>query len=70
MEEIKLINGFAKVQLEDKKYLLVLHYKDGYSLEIRDYTGKYVETDWLCEDVKRLSTINKYAEKYGVEFVE
>lgn len=61
---------FVKVKLEGDVCLTL--YRDdefGYSLEW-NRRNKFVDHScWLCEDKKRLSTINKYAAEYGIEFV-
>lgn len=39
-------------------------------LKIKDFNGKFLYECYLVEKCKRLSTINKYARCYGVEFYE
>ena len=71
MRTVKLdeLSKFAKVDIGNHKSLTCLEVADqGYSLLYKDYSGSYVSENWIAEDKKRLSTINKYAEKYGVRF--
>lgn len=58
--------GFGKVQVGMKIYTVVK--ADGlWNLSCSDYSGKYLVEYWIAENKKRLSTIKKHAEKYGIE---
>ena len=50
--------------------LHVVDFDGAYSLCLRDYTGNQPTVIYLKDSAKKLSTINKYAEKYGIEFVK
>ena len=69
MKEVKINEyGYAKIEYEKGKYLSVTKIDGKYNLLHRNYTEKYLIATWIKEDVKRLSTINKYSEKYGIKF--
>ena len=76
MRKIK-INGKTGVDLDNNRSLtLFVYYKTYtcfYDLQLSDYSnlknGYGLECQILCEGEKSLSTINKYATKYGVRFV-
>lgn len=64
--KVKVINGFGKAKLENKE-LYVSQFNGEYTLTVKGFTHKSAVTNELCA-AKRLSTINKYAAAYGVEF--
>ena len=72
MKKVKLdgMNGTV-VAVEIKKgiKLQVVDFDGAYYLCLRDYTGNQLANIYLKENAKKLSTINKCAEKYGIEFV-
>lgn len=47
-----------------KGWLLLSRDRDGYSL----YVNLNTEGHWVCSQVKRLQTLNRYAEPYGIRF--
>lgn len=70
-EKVGLVNGFAKVDIGDGRELVCFQVGGLYNLKLKDYnvhTG--FASAYLAEDKSRLSTINKYARRYGVEFVD
>jgi len=69
MKKVRLKNGFAKVEVKNNRYLICVCYNGAYDLKIEGYNSKMLMTGLLYENAKRISTINKYANDYGVEFV-
>lgn len=61
---------YKEIELNDNRYMTVGKIKDDYYLKIKDFTNKILYEYYLVEKCKRLSTINKYARCYGVEFYE
>lgn len=47
-----------------KGWLLLSRDRDGYSL----YVNLNTEGKWVCSQVKKLSTLNRHAELYGIRF--
>ena len=67
--KVTLNNGFAKVDVSNNRVLEVVYHNGMYDLIIKGYEGKCTAIGTICENKKRLSTINKYAKEYGVQFV-
>lgn len=67
--KVKLENGFAKVEVSNNKKLIVSFYNGTYDLTVHSYNHKNLMIGEICMGVKRISTINKYAQNYGIEFV-
>lgn len=67
---VKVKNNYAKAIINDKQNLILTRYNGKWDLSLYDYSNKFLITVDLCEDKSRLSTINKYAAKYGVQFIE
>lgn len=59
---------YTDIKINDSRYMTVGKIKDDYYLKIKDFNGKFLYEYYLVEKCKRLSTINKYARCYGVEF--
>lgn len=71
MKEVKLINEFAKVEVDKGVYLTVIKLDGIYYLDKTDYNiSKYMVKTEIKGGVKRISTINNYAKQYGVKFME
>lgn len=74
---MKIIENIKKVKLElfkdiklnNNRYAFLGKIDDKYYLKIKDYSGKCLNA-WVYGSYKRLSTINKYARCYGIEFYE
>ena len=69
MKTVTLKNGFAKVEIGNNRSLVVIQYNGLYDLKIEDYNHRLLMIGTLYENAKRISTINKYAKEYGIEFV-
>lgn len=69
MKKVKLDGTVTRVEIKKGIELQVVDFDGAYSLCLRDYTGNQLAIIYLKDDAKKLSTINKYANKYGVEFV-
>ena len=72
MKKVKLdgMNGtVTTVEIKKGIKLHAVDFDGAYSLCLRDYTGNQPATIYLKDGAKKLSTINKYANKYGIEFV-
>lgn len=61
---------YKEIELNNNRYMTVGKINDDYYLKIKDFNGKFLYECYLVEKCKRLSTINKYARCYGVEFYE
>lgn len=61
---------YKDIKINDNRYMTIGKIKDDYYLKIKDFTNKILYEYYLVEKCKRLSTINKYARCYGVEFYE
>lgn len=72
MKTIKLKNGKARVEIKDNVFLSVYKSNNLYDLTMQRPTEKGRGTIFhtICEDKKRISTINKYAKKYEIQFEE
>lgn len=72
MLEIKLseMTKFAKVKLAKDINLICFKINDTYNLIKEDYSLGLGFEIRICENKKRLSTINKYAKEYNIIFVE
>ena len=72
MKKVKLdgMNGtVTTVEIKKGIKLQVVDFDGTYSLCLRDYTSSQLAIIYLKDGAKKLSTINKYANKYGIEFV-
>lgn len=69
MKKVKLDGTVTTVEIKQGIKLQFMDF-GVYSLLLRDYTGNQLTITHLKDDAKKLSTINKYAEKYGIEFVK
>lgn len=69
---IKLINGKGKCEISNNRTLYVSRCNGAYDLTLHRSTasGRGTINTTLCEDKKRLTTINKYAAEFGVRFAE
>ena len=70
MKKVKLDGTVTTVEIIEGFKLQVVDFGGVYSLCLRDYRGNQSVVIYLKDGAKKLSTINKYAEKYGVEFVK
>ena len=71
MKKVKLDGTVTSAEVKKGIELRVIKEFNGtYSLCLRDYTGNQLAIIYLKDGAKKLSTINKYAEKYGIEFVK
>lgn len=64
--EVVAGNGQAAGLKAGLAVLRLDHSAEGWTLTAQHDSGKYE----LCENVKRIATVNKYARCYGLEFVE
>lgn len=60
---------YKNIKVNDTQYILVGKIDDEYYLRVKDYSGICMNS-WEFGNYKRLSTINKYARCYGIEFYE
>lgn len=67
---VKVKNNYAQAIINNKQKLNVSRYNGKWDLTLYDYSNKFLITVDICEDKSRLSTINKHAAKYGVQFTE
>lgn len=69
MEIVKIVNGFARYDIDKQKNLSCFICNGKYNLILNDSScGKATLTTSLVENKSRLATINKYASQYGVKF--
>lgn len=65
---VTIKKGLAEVRIDNNRILCCLCINSKWDLFIR---GNGVDPEsYICENKTRLSTINKYAAKYGVQFVQ
>lgn len=67
---VKIKNDYAQAIINNKQKLSLSRYNGKWDLSLYDYSNKFLIIVDLCKDKSRLSTINKYAAKYGVQFTE
>ena len=67
---VAIKNNYAKAIINDKQDLILTRYNGKWDLTLYDYSDKFLIIVDICEDKSRLSTINKHAAKYGVQFTE
>ena len=67
--KVKMHNGFASAEIKKGVWLSCSLYQGAYTLSYKCESGAYIYHNDICENKKRLSTINKFAAEYGVEFV-
>lgn len=67
---VKFKNNYAEAIINNKQKLFLSRYNGKWDLTLYDYSNKFLLTVDICKDKSRLSTINKYAAKYGVQFIE
>lgn len=70
MKKVKLDGAVTSAEVKKGIELQVAKGFSAYSLRMMDRTGNRLVIVYLKDKAKKLSTINKYAEKYGVEFVK
>lgn len=63
-------NRVTKVEIANQVLLVCTSYNDLYALEIYDYTSEKRKTITVCKDEKNFGTINDYAGRLGVRFIE
>lgn len=63
-------NRVTKVKITDKVLLVLTSHNDLYDLEVYDYTSGTRKTITVCNDEKNFGTINDYAGRLGVRFIE
>lgn len=63
-------NRVTKVKIADKTLLVLTSHNDLYDLEVYDYTSGTRKTITVCNDEKNFGTINDYAGRLGVRFIE
>ena len=64
-------NGFAEVEIDRNTKLVCSFINGKWDLKLQGYgIGIAMVQAYICEEKSRLSTINKYAAKYGVQFVQ
>ena len=61
--------GFGKTRVGEIEYF-IMKTADGYSFGCKDYSDCVMISYWIVENKKRMSTIRKYAEQYGIEIIE
>lgn len=69
MKKVRIQNGYAEKRINGTQILRCTFIGDAYDLQVLDYGGGALSIGYIKENAKRLSTINKYAEEYGVEFI-
>lgn len=67
--KVKLENGFAKVEVNTGEWIVCNLLNGEYSLSYKCESGSYMYHKELVSNKKRISTINKTASEYGIEFV-
>lgn len=67
--KVKLEKGFAKVEVNKGQWIICDSFNGEYSLSYKCETDYYMYDRELVSNKKRISTINKTASKYGIEFV-
>ena len=69
MINLEIKNGYGRVKVGNREYSV--SQIDGlWNLRCQDYSGKYLVDFYIVENKKRLSTIQKYADKYEINIQE
>lgn len=67
--KVKLENGFTKVEINKGEWIICNSFNGEYSLSYKRESGSYMYHQELISNKKRISTINKTASEYGIEFI-
>lgn len=71
--KLELVNNrhFAEVKIDESKEIICVENNDyTYDLILHDNSDRILQIERVYENAKRLSTINKYTEKYNITFVK